>query len=88
MASVRISESAIKFIQRFGTICTAGQIKDPKDKHFGMWLGAIIHAETHKLIINTPPVFKKKLDAIAFMEDLRTKAKRELFKMNQVVEIN
>lgn len=90
MASIRISESAIKFIQRFGTICAAGKVTDPcaNPAHINMWFGAIIHAETHKLVIHTPPVFKKKMDAILFMEDVKAKAKRELFKINQIVEIN
>ena len=90
MANIKISEQAITFLQRFQTICVAGCINDPKapEQLRGKWLGAIIHAETHKLIIQTPPVFKKKADAILFMEDLRAKAKKELVIPGQVISLN
>ena len=88
MASIKISESAIKFLKENRTVCTAGQIKDEKDKHFGLWLGAIIHYETHKLILNTPPVFKKKMDAIYFMEEVKAKAKRQVTGHDIIVGLN
>lgn len=71
MMNMTLSVQAIYFLKTRKTICTGGYIVQ-KDK----WIGAIIHAETGKLVINTKPVFDKKMDAINFMEELRYKAKQ------------
>jgi hypothetical protein len=69
--NVSMSIHLIYFIKTRRVIAVGGYIED-KDK----WIAAVIHGETHKLIVSTKPVFKTKDNAIEFANELIATARR------------
>lgn len=71
LLNLELSVQAIYFVKTRKVICTGGYVEK-----VGKWLGAIIHAETHKIVIHTKPIFDNKSQAIEFMEELLDQARQ------------
>lgn len=69
--NVRMSIQVIYFIKTRRVVPTAGL-----DKESGLWFAALLHFETHKIIIHTKPFFKTKKQALAFGDELVYEARR------------
>lgn len=71
LMNMRLSIQAIYFIKTRRVISTAGL-----DKQSGRWLCALLHFETHKIIVNTKPAFRSKKQALEFGEELIQECRR------------
>lgn len=69
--NVSMSVQLIYFIKTHNVVATAGFI--PERDTF---CAALVHKETHKVIVNTQPVFKDKKKALAFGEQLIEEARK------------
>lgn len=67
---LKVSSQLVRFVQTRNVRCVAGQVKNNLASEYGFWLGALLHYETNKLIVSTPPCFKTKKHALEFMEEL------------------
>lgn len=69
--NVSMSVQLIYFIKTHNVVATAGFIPE-RDK----FCCALVHKETHKVIVNTQPVFTDKKKALAFGEQLIHEARQ------------
>lgn len=69
--NVKMTIQVVYFIKTRRVIPTAGH-----DKETGRWFGAVLHFETHKVVVHSNPIFKTKHQALEFCKELIHEARR------------